>query len=101
MTEEDLAFLISDIRRTGKNTIKEDRDNIDDFRAAGLLKEVDGGFTYTIRAFELMKYGLAADDNIQIPKEIQERMMAGMIKLEDIVNVDGETLVVNGGTVTD
>ncbi len=75
LTEEDLLFLIEDIQKINTSTINEDRDNIDDFRAVGLLKEVEGGFSYSLRAFELLKYGLMYEKEISIPEDVQSRMM--------------------------
>ncbi len=77
LTEEDICLFINNITRTQTATIKDDLDFIDDFRSVGLLKEVSDGFSYTSRAFELLKYGLKYEDNIKIPAEIQERVMVG------------------------
>ena len=97
LTEEDIWFFINHIQKTGTATIKDDLEFIDDFRSVGLLKEVDEGFAYTNRAFELLKYGLKYEDDIKIPEGIQERMMVGTAKLEeigDLFDVEGETLTI-------
>ena len=95
LTEEDLIFLTEDIQKTGNTTIKEDRDNIDDFRAVGLMVEVEGGFAYTLRAFELLKYGLKYEEIIHIPDEIQSRMIVGTVgksRIENMFKVEDGTL---------
>lgn len=95
LTEEDLLFLTSDIQKTGTNTIKDDRDNLDDFRAVGLLMEVEEGFSYTRRAFELLKYGLKYEESIVIPENIQSRMKAGTIsngEIDNIFHAEGHAL---------
>ncbi len=70
LTEEDLLFLKSHI---SKNIITTDEDYIDDFRALGLLKDVDDGFAYTKRAFELKKYALDYEGNVVMPETFPER----------------------------
>jgi len=82
--EEDLEFLICDIQSQVEKTITDDREAIDDFRSVGLIKEVDGGFAYTLRAFELLKYGLMYEQYVIIPNTIQERIITGSIPSTDI-----------------
>lgn len=89
LTEEDLEFFADDIQKMQISTITTDRENIDDFRSVGLLREVENGFFYTLRAFELLKYGLKYEEDIQIPNNIQERMTIGTISedfIEELVN---------------
>lgn len=95
LTEEDICRFISHIQKTGTNTIKDDFDFIDDFRSVGLLKEVYGGFAYTNRAFELLKYGFKYEEDVKIPDGIQERMMVGpgrMGGIDDMLK-DGEEIL--------
>lgn len=66
LTEEDLLFLSNHIL---EGTIPRGEDYIDDYRALGLLYEVEEGFAYTPRAFALKKYALCYEQNVQIPKE--------------------------------
>ena len=97
LTEEDICFFIKNIQQIRTNTIKKDEEFIDDFRSVGLLKEVNGGFAYTQRAFELLKFGLKyEEENVKIPEEIPERMMVGPARLAGIndVKVDYETLAI-------
>ena len=82
--EEDLKFLIYDIQSQGEKTITDDRETIDDFRSVGLIKEVDGGFAYTLRAFELLKYGLMYEQRFDIPNTIQERLMMTTLSPKNI-----------------
>ena len=48
------------------------------------MKEVNEGFSYSKRAFELLKYGLKYEENIQIPNDIQDRMVIGSISEKSI-----------------
>ena len=50
-----------------------DDEYIDDFRALGLMKDVDGGFAYTERAFKLVKYSLDYDGNLELPAQYPDR----------------------------
>lgn len=80
LTDEDLQFLATNI---STNIIDTDEEYIDDFRNCGLLKEVDGGFSYTRRAYELKNYSLSYDETVNIP-ELPSRQMIGSIDNEDI-----------------
>lgn len=100
LTDEDLVYLAEDIQKRGTSTITEDTALIDDYRAVGLLKEVNEGFSYSRRAFELLKYGLKYEDNIQIPNDIQDRMMIGTISsksIEELFSVEDENLNLGSG----
>lgn len=80
LTDEDLIFLCDNI---SKKKIETDEEYIDDFRNCGLMKEVDGGFVYTKRAFELKKYSLWYGYDVEIP-EIPERQILTTTSKEDI-----------------
>ncbi len=84
LTEEDLLFFIDDIQIMKAGTITEDRESIDDFRAVGLLLEVDGGFSYTQRAFDLYNFGLKYDEKSLACENIQSRLVLTETKSEDI-----------------
>ena len=71
LTDEDLAYLKKHIDSA---VISEDEEYIDDYRALALLKETEGGFSYTPRAFELLKYALAYEEDVQIPDSFPERL---------------------------
>ena len=73
LTEEDLVYLNKNI---APGLIDTDNEYIDDFRALGLMKEISGGFEYTKRAYELKKFALDYEGNIQIPDTFTERLMA-------------------------
>ena len=93
LTDEDLIFFEGHIQKQGTGTIKDDYDFIDDYRSVGLLKEVKDGFSYTQRAFELLKYGLKYEDTVIIPADIQKRMMVSFPETWDGgFEVHGETL---------
>jgi hypothetical protein len=72
LTEEDLKYIESHITT---ELITNDEDYIDDYRSASLLKEVDGGFEYTRRAFELKKYALNYESKVEIPKSFSRRII--------------------------
>lgn len=80
LTDEDLIFLCDNI---DKKKISTDEEYIDDFRNCGLMKEVEGGFVYTKRAFELKKYSLWYGHDVEIP-EIPERQIIAIANTEDI-----------------
>lgn len=87
LTDEDLVFLCDNI---SKKKIETDEEFIDDFRNCGLIKEVDGGFVYTKRAFELKKYSLWYGHDVEIP-EIPERQIIGIATSADINKMFEET----------
>ncbi len=70
LTEEDLLFLKRNITR---DVISDDVEYIDDFRALGLMKDVDGGFAYTERAFKLVKYSLDYEGHLELPEKYPDR----------------------------
>lgn len=71
LTEEDLLFIKKHIT---KDVITEDKEYIDDFRALGLMKDVDGGFAYTERAFRLVKYSLDYEGHLELPDKYPDRL---------------------------
>lgn len=81
LTEEDLFFLSNHV---SEGIISEDEDYIDDFRSLGLMYEVDAGFAYSKRAFQLSKYALNYERNISIPEKFPERNIMMAITEEDI-----------------
>lgn len=84
LTEEDLAFIRDNV---SEDKIETDEEYIDDFRALGLLKEVDGGFDYTKRAFQLKKFALDYEGNTKIPETFRERQIMAVATDADIDNV--------------
>ena len=75
LTDEDLVFLCDNI---SQKKIDTDEEYIDDFRNCGLLKEVEGGFVYTKRAYELKKYSLWYGHNVEIPQIPERQMISGI-----------------------
>lgn len=65
LMEEDLLFLREDIR---EKKISGGTDYIDDYRGLGLMCEVDGGFCYSRKVFQLLKYALSYERNIHSRK---------------------------------
>ncbi len=78
LTEEDLLFLKDSIR---EGTIR-DIEYVDDFRGLGLMYEVNGGFAYSLKAFQLLKYALDYEGNVHIPEQFSKRSMLSL-KLND------------------
>ena len=74
LTEEDLLFL----RKNVKEGITSDGDYIDDFRGLGLMYEVNTGFAYSKKAFQLLKYALNYEENVQIPEKFPTRNMLSL-----------------------
>lgn len=75
LTEEDLLFLKKNVI---KGTINGDSDYVDDFRGQGLMYEVDAGFAYSRRAFQLLKYALDYEGNVHIPEKFPERTVVSL-----------------------
>ena len=80
LTDEDLIFLKENV----KMGVISDGAYIDDFRGQGLMYDVDGGFAYTKRAFELLKYGLAYESNAKIPETFLDRNVISFATNDDI-----------------
>jgi hypothetical protein len=85
LTEEDLEFIKVNIR---ENEIYYNDYFIEDFLAVGLLYEVDGGYTYSPRAFELGRYALYYnyDKRIEIPKKFPPRHQALFVGNKQQIN---------------
>lgn len=81
LTEEDLDFINRNIT---KDTIETDEDYIDDFRALGLMKEVNGGFDYTERAFLLRNYALDYEGQNDMPESFRERQINSIASQEEV-----------------
>ena len=91
LTEEDLLFLRIHITT---DIISDDEEYIDDYRSLGLMKDVDGGFSYTKRAFELKKYALEYEGQVKIPDSFPERfkpITTEAISKDDIDKLFAET----------
>ena len=72
MTEEDLDFLHEYIRE-GVH-VEDNEEYIDDYCALGLMfEDQKGGYTYSLRAFELMKYSLAYEETFRIPNNLPKK----------------------------
>lgn len=86
LTEEDLMFLKTNI---AVGTVSEAGNYADDFRGQGLMYEVDAGFAYSERAFQLLKYALDYEGTVRIPEKFPERnVMTAMTddELDEILN---------------
>ena len=69
LTEEDLVFLHEHVREGVR--VEDGEEYIDDYCALGLMfEDHSGGYTYSLRAFELMKYSLAYEEPFRIPNTL-------------------------------
>ncbi|MEY8482596.1 hypothetical protein AALD74_12185 [Lachnospiraceae bacterium 48-21] len=75
LTEEDLEFISQNI---SDKTITTDEDYIDDFRALGLMKEVEDGFVYTERAFQFVNAAIRYESPVDVPEHIAQRNIMQM-----------------------
>ena len=64
LTEEDLLFLRENVK---EGIISGESDYVDDYRGLGLMYEADGGFAYSKKAFQLLKYALDYEGEVSIP----------------------------------
>lgn len=86
LTEEDLMFLKTNVT---EGTVSGAGDYVDDFRGQGLMYEVDAGFAYSKRAFQLLRYALDYEGTVRIPEKFPERnVMTAMTddEIDEIVN---------------
>ncbi|OUQ22673.1 hypothetical protein B5E77_16465 [Lachnoclostridium sp. An131] len=94
LTEEDLLFLRENVK---EGIISGEGDYIDDFRGLGLMYEVDTGFAYSKKAFQLLKYALDYEGR-SIPEKFPERnIITAATKdeikeaMEKVDEIDGRT----------
>lgn len=90
LTEEDLSSLSRDIKEELIISDGDDDCYIDDYRSLGLLREVDGGFSYTKRAFELKNYALDYEHPVKMPPKFSPRLNPSEISAmseEDVENI--------------
>lgn len=86
LTEEDLMLLKMNVT---EGTVSGAGDYVDDFRGQRLMYEVDAGFVYSKRAFQLLRYALDYEGNVRIPEKFPERnVMTAMIddEIDEIWN---------------
>lgn len=81
LTEEDLLFLRKNVT---EGTINGAGDYVDDFRSQGLMYEVDAGFAYSKRAFQLLKYALNYEGIVHIPEKFPDRNVLSVATDDDI-----------------
>lgn len=74
LVPEDLAYMGQNVR---KETFTESP-YLDDYIVSGIIREVDGGYVYTERAWELLKYGISRGHGIEIPDKIKERPITSL-----------------------
>lgn len=72
LTEEDLLFLRENVK---EGVIGGESDYVDDFRGLGLMYEVEGGFSYSPRAFKLLEHALDYERKVGIPDKFPERIV--------------------------
>lgn len=69
LIEEDLMYLDRNIR----DGIILDVENLDDFLTYGILRPVNGGYTYTERAHDIVEHGLRRGHSYKRPTSIPQR----------------------------
>lgn len=69
---DDLQYIADNIEHSG--TILNDK-HIDDFVSAGIMRNVEGGYYYTERAYDLVEFGIRKGHNIKRPSHIPDRMI--------------------------
>lgn len=69
LIREDLDFLSSNIT---KETLL-DNEHLDDYLVNGLIREVDGGYVYTERAWDIVEHGTCRGHKVDRPSKIKER----------------------------
>lgn len=80
LTDEDLLTLKNYIP---KDIIDDDEMCIDDFRGVGLLYEVDGGFAYSKRAYDLVNYALDYEKGVRVPDSFPNRQVLSVASTEE------------------
>ncbi len=69
LIREDLDFL-------SRNITKEkflDNEHLDDYLVNGLIRQVDGGYVYTDRAWDIVEFGICRGHKVDRPNKIEER----------------------------
>lgn len=69
LIREDIEFLSKKIT---KETFLEN-EHLDDYLVNGLIRQVDGGYVYTDRAWDIVEFGISRGHKIDRPKRIKER----------------------------
>lgn len=81
LTEEDLLFLRENVK---EGTIDGESDYVDDFRGLGLMYEVEGGFSYSPRAFKLLECALNYEGKVSVPEKFPKRNVLTVATNDDI-----------------
>lgn len=92
LTEEDLLFLRENVK---EGIASGEGDYVDDFRGVGLMYEVDAGFAYSKRAFQLLKYALDYEGNVSIPEKFPERNVLTAMTEDEIDEIWNDTIESN------
>lgn len=69
LIREDLEFLSRSI--TAETFL--DNEYLDDYLVNGLIKQVDGGYVYTDRAWDIVEHGICKGHKVNRPNKIKER----------------------------
>lgn len=94
LTEEDLLFLRENVK---VGTISGEGDYVDDFRGLGLMYEVEGGFSYSPRAFKLLEHALDYEGKVSIPEKFPVRNVTTITPMTE----DDISAITNGTYVKD
>ena len=81
LTDEDLLLLKSSIPN---GVIDYEVMVIDDFRSVGLMYEINGGFAYSKRAYDLVEYALDYERGVHTPDSFPSRLVTSVATKEDV-----------------
>lgn len=69
LVKEDFEYISRNI--SGVTLVGDE--HLDDYLTAGIMREVDGGYVYTERAWDLCQYGILRGHTVDRPMEIKQR----------------------------
>ncbi len=69
LIRDDFEFLSENISKAKFFS----NEHLDDYLITGLIREVDGGYVYTERAWDLVEFGILRGHKIERPDKIEER----------------------------
>lgn len=93
LTEEDLMFLKTNVT---EGTVSGAGDYVDDFRGQGLMYEVDAGFAYSKRTFQLLRYALDYEGTVRIPEKFPKRNVMTAVTDDEIDEILNRTFKSGG-----
>lgn len=74
LVKEDLNYISKSINGA---TFVQDI-HLDDYIIAGIIRQVDGGYVYTERAYDLVEFGICRGEHISRPSQIKTRPVVAL-----------------------